>query len=259
VGSASVDAATARQWIERWDRQQEDHQPDREGRFTALIDVVEEATGRPDPLVLDFGCGPGSLGVRLAGRLTGATVIGVDADPVTLTLGRAVYGDRITFADIDLRDPGWPAALPLDRPADAAVSTTALHWLSADALCAFYSELAAILRPGGVFVNGDGLYEDPEVAPALARLGRALTEREDRRSFPDGHRESWRGWWEAVTADPGLAPLMAERAVRNVGADHSTSGAALLRTHVDALRDAGFAEVGTLWQRGDYRILTAIR
>jgi len=28
------------------------------------------------------------------------------------------------FADLDLREPGWPAALNLDRPADAAVSTT---------------------------------------------------------------------------------------------------------------------------------------
>jgi len=35
---------TARDWIERWDRQQEESLPDREDRFTALIDALDEAT-----------------------------------------------------------------------------------------------------------------------------------------------------------------------------------------------------------------------
>ena len=58
----------ARTWIERWDAQQQSYLPDREDRFTALIDVVEATAGRPDPLVLDLGCGPGSLAVRLLHR-----------------------------------------------------------------------------------------------------------------------------------------------------------------------------------------------
>ena len=93
-----LDRDTAREWIERWDRQQEESLPDREDRFTALIDAVEEGTGRPDPLVLDIGCGPGSLGVRLLARLPRATVIGIDADPVSLTLGRAAYSGRARAA-----------------------------------------------------------------------------------------------------------------------------------------------------------------
>ena len=55
---------TALGWIERWERQQEDLLPDREDRFTALIDAVELGTGREDPVVVDLGCGPGSLSVR---------------------------------------------------------------------------------------------------------------------------------------------------------------------------------------------------
>src|ERR1700722_19417999 len=88
-----LDAADARDWIDRWDRQQEVYMADREERFTALIDAVEAAAGRPDPLILDLGCGPGSLAVRLLARLPAATVIGVDADPVTLALGRAAHAD----------------------------------------------------------------------------------------------------------------------------------------------------------------------
>src|SRR5467141_1969901 len=91
-GVPELDRDTALDWIERWDRQQEESLPDREERFTALIDAVEAGTGRPDPLVLDLGCGPGSLSARLLARIPAATVIAVDADPVTLSLGRAAYG-----------------------------------------------------------------------------------------------------------------------------------------------------------------------
>src|ERR1700729_1988150 len=82
----ALDAAAARDWIDRWDRQQEVYMPDREERFTALIDAVEAGTGRPDPLVLDLGCGPGSLSVRLLGRLPPPplTLIGIDAHPPAL-------------------------------------------------------------------------------------------------------------------------------------------------------------------------------
>src|ERR1700687_3303565 len=110
-----LDAAAARDWIERWDRQQEVYMPDREDRFTALIDAVEAGAGRPDPLVLDLGCGPGSLAVRLLGRLPSASVIGVAADPVTLALGRAGYAGvpGLRFADLDLRESGWVSRLGL--------------------------------------------------------------------------------------------------------------------------------------------------
>lgn len=79
--AADLTTPAARAWIDRWDTQQQGYLPDREERFTALIDAVAEAAGRPDPLVLDLGCGPGSLATRLLDRIPGATVVAVDADP----------------------------------------------------------------------------------------------------------------------------------------------------------------------------------
>lgn len=255
-----LDRDTARDWIQRWDRQQEEGLPDREDRFTALIDAVEEGTGRPDPLVLDIGCGPGSLAVRLLARLPRATVIGIDADPVSLTLGRAAYQDvpGLRFADLDLRVPGWSARLGLSRAPDAAVSTTALHWLPEPDLRSLYAELASVLRPGGLLLDGDHFALDARESPVLARLDPALRRREDQRRFPGGHAESWSGWWEAVAADPALAGHAAERQRRHVDAGHHGSESTQLATHVEALRAAGFAEVGTLWQRGDNRLLCAV-
>ncbi|MGV9307604.1 MULTISPECIES: class I SAM-dependent methyltransferase [unclassified Nonomuraea] len=245
--------AAAKEWIARWDRQQEGYLPDREERFTALIDAVE-ALGRPDPLVIDLGCGPGSLSARLVERLPEATVISVDADPLLLGLGRAAY-PHLRFLSLDLRTPGWTRQLGLDRQADAAVSTTALHWIAGPDLATLYGELAAVLRPGGLLLNGDHLDSD-DATPSLARLERAVHERETERYFGGDLPEGWKQWWEAVAADPDLAALNTARTT--AGSSHSGAESNLLSTHVDALRGAGFAEIGTLWQRGNNRLLCAV-
>ena len=61
-----------------------------------------------------------------------------------------------------------------------------------------------------------------------------------------------------MTADPALAAETAERARRTHGGEHHGSPSGRLSVHVEALRAAGFAEVGTIWQRGDNRLLCAV-
>ena len=262
TSTAELTPAAARTWIERWDAQQAGYVPHREERFTALIDAVAAAAGRDDPLVLDLGCGPGSLAGRLLDRLPAATVVAVDADPVLLALGRAAAArPGLRFADLDLREPGWTAALQLDRPADAAVSTTALHWLSPAELAALYAELATALRPGGVLVNGDHLAEDAGDAPTLARLSDALLDAERQRQYPAGppeHPENWADWWTAVLAEPALAGPAARRGDRSRLPAHHTAQSEFLAMHVAGLRAAGFSEIGTIWQHGASRLLCAV-
>ena len=273
-----LDHDIARAWITRWDRQQEVYLPDREDRFTVLIDAVEAGAGRHDPVVVDLGCGPGSLAGRLLDRLPAATVIAVDADPLLLALGRAAEDGRdgLRFVDCDLRIPGWSAALALDRPADVAVSTTALHWLTEAELQLMYSEVARVVRPGGLLLNGDHFVVDE---PALARLERGLMEAQKRRTagghaHPCGHsvdgsaaaaahdcgqHENWSQWWAAVAADPRLAHLNAEREHRWAAAAHHGTESGRLAAHVGALGAAGFGQIGTLWQRAENRVLCAFR
>jgi SAM-dependent methyltransferase len=298
--TAHLSQAAASAWIDRWDAQQESFLAGREERFTVLIDAVEESAGRPDPLVLDLGCGPGSLATRLLKRIPAATVVAVDADPLLLALGRTARSGRtdaagavgdaadaagevpdaagsgsagsLRFVGLDLREPGWTKGLGLDRQADAAVSTTALHWLPPDALAAMYAEVATVLRPGGLVLNGDHLAEDEAEAPTLARLGRALNDRELERQRdshgrrggfsgvvqPGQEQETWDGWWDAVTGDPVFADLVAERRRRFRDFEHHGSPSGRLGVHIDALRAAGFAEIGTIWQHGDDRVLCAV-
>ncbi|GGK91992.1 class I SAM-dependent methyltransferase [Nocardia jinanensis] len=253
--AARLDPGRARYWVERWDRQQERYMPDREARFDVLGDVLIELLERPDPLIVDLGVGPGTLSGRLLTRLPGATVVGVDADPLLLTLAETVYGSarfRTVFAD--LREPGWFAALDLARAPDAFVSTTALHWMNRSPLRALIETCARALPPGGIFVDGDHLYEGPG-GPRLDSLGRALTARRAQR-VGTATAEDWSAWWSAVGAAPELADLVRRRAG---GFEHTVTDRPTAGDYTDFLRDAGFAEAGTVWQYGDDRVVVGIR
>src|SRR5262249_1384188 len=95
--------------------------------------------------------------------------------------------------------------------------------------------------------------------PVIERLGEALIAREERRRFPRGHPETWTGWWEAVAADPDPAGLAAPRERRQLDSQHHGSASGRPPTHVEAPRAAGLGAVGTLWQRGNNRILCGVR
>lgn len=244
-------------WVERWDTQQRGYVPQREERFTVLLDALEAVVPASAPVVLDLGCGLGSLTDRLLRRRPGATVVGVDRDPVLLALaGATVDTPGARFVDADLRAPGWLDALGLDGPVDAAVSTTALHWLDEGQLRRLAVDLAQLVRPGGVVLDGDHLRHAAGTR-RLAAAARAVGEARATRFGREPAAETWEAWWTAVRADPRLADVVAARDARSW--DHSDAHAATEEQAVRALRDAGFAEVGRLWQYGDDRLLAAVR
>ncbi|MER5544014.1 class I SAM-dependent methyltransferase [Streptomyces sp. NPDC002589] len=249
--------ATAERWVERWERQQQRYAVEREERFTVIADVVEHitasVTGRP--LVVDLGCGPGSLAARLARRLPGADIVAVDRDPLLLELARTHHPDAARYVDAVIGEEGWTESLGLDRPLDAAVSTTALHYLSPDGLRRTYRHIAGLLRPGGVLVNGDHLPQDePGLAGIAGHIGRRRAERQ--RVFA---HEDWSSWWTAVAEDPELADLLTARRSRQP--DRGTGGTARLSlsAHLGLLREAGFGCAGAVWQYGDSHVVVAIR
>jgi SAM-dependent methyltransferase len=243
---------TAQRWVQRWDRQQEHNIPDREERFRVVIDVVRTAVGAGPANVVDLGCGPGSLSARLAAALPQVSVVGVDADPLLLGLGAANAGSRVRLVEANLGNPGWPARTGLTGQWDAAVSSTALHWLSPDALAALYRTLAEKLRPGGVFVNAD------HMGPGLSTLDTIAMAVRDARTARVGtdRNEDWGQWWAALHEDADLAPLLDGRAAAPI--DH-TENDLTVGQHAELLRAAGFAEAGPVWQFGDDHVLVAVR
>lgn len=247
----------ARHWLDRWDQQQRVYIADREERFAVIADVVAASADRDDPVVVDLGAGPGSLSVRLLDAIPDASVLDVDADRLLLGLAAAAYADRdgLCFHETDLRGSGWVEELRglLPSPADAVVSTTALHWLTEAELAAVYAGAAALLRPGGVLVNGDHLADDAGRVDTLARAVGAG--RDGRVGVGDG--EEWAPWWEAVGAAPELADLVTERGPRAI--EHDVPDVPSLQTHQRLLLEAGFSETGVVWSHGQDRVVVGVR
>ncbi|MBE1462025.1 class I SAM-dependent methyltransferase [Kibdelosporangium phytohabitans] len=247
-------STAAEAWLRRWDAQQERYIADREERFSVLCDIVETALADVAwPVILDLGCGPGSLAGRLRDRLPRATIIGIDSDPLLLGLARSHYGDGITWVDADLSGDGWLAEVP---PAvHAAVSTTALHWLPQREVAQLYRAVGELMPPGGVFVNGD------HMGPGDEGLGDLAAAIRDRRAARVGveQNEEWGAWWDAATSSPELADLVKARAERLVHKERHAENTLSVRAHADLLRAGGFGSVAPLWQVGDDHILVAVK
>ncbi|KJS56490.1 methyltransferase [Streptomyces rubellomurinus subsp. indigoferus] len=250
-----VDAALAETWIERWERQQERYAVEREERFTVVADVVEQVAGhRPRPLVADLGSGPGSLSARIAARLPEAEVLAVDIDPLLLALGRARHPRVARWVETLIGRPGWLDALGLDRPLDAVVSSTALHYPPPRTLLGIYRDLAEVMRPGAVLVNADHLVPEE---PPLAELARAVERRRSQRRGA-GTAEDWSQWWAAAARIPEFAELLAARARQVPPCDGDGNGLSAAR-HAELLLRAGFRQAGPVWQYGTSAVLVALR
>lgn len=240
-----------------WDRQQESFNPDRERRFDAMFDILEASLPRRFT-ALDLGCGPGSLTARLLRRFPRARSVAVDFDPVVLAIGRGALRSlrsRITWVDAPLGRPGWADVLPARRY-DAALSTTALHWLDGKALRRLYGDLGRLLRRGGLFLDGDLLPWDAD-----RRWLRRLSEDVRKVRFGGVPLQSewaeWTRWWERTERDSRLRALFEERKRRASVHPHGESPS--LGVHERALRRAGFREVAVVWQDLENRILVGIR
>lgn len=247
-------------WYRSWERQQEQFNRNRERRFGAILDVLA-ATVPSRFAALDLGCGPGSLSVRLLARFPRARSVAIDFDPVVQRIGQGAFGTvggRLAWVHADLGREGWARSLPFPTY-HAAVSTTALHWLDRGRLRRLYGDLARLVRPGGVFVNGDRMPWGP-ARPYLTKVAKNVRSVRLRRAGLRGDRHGrdvWRAWWETARHDAVLGPLFAERDPRGVA--HPHRGDLPLATHREALEEAGFRSVDVVWRDLEDVVLLARR
>jgi len=244
-------------WYRSWEAQQESFNRNRERRFTAMLDVVS-ASLPARFTALDLGSGPGSLSARLLSRFPRARCVAVDVDPVVGRIGREALGTfhgRLTWVEANLGAPGWERNLP-GRKFDAALSTTALHWLDRPRLQRLYRDLGRVLRRGGIFVDGDRLPwgDDRRVLSRLAAEVRTVRSRCAGRAAGWG---AWNAWWDAARRDPELGPLFSLRKGR--GSGHPRTGDLPLSVHVRALRRAGFRTADVVWRDLEDAVLFARR
>ncbi|MGI0055540.1 MAG: class I SAM-dependent methyltransferase [Thermoplasmata archaeon] len=244
-----------------WELQQSYEMPSREWRFDRMLDVLSVSVP-PRARILDLGCGTGSLSERILRRLPKARVWAIDYDPVILRIGREGLGrvhGRLTWLEADLRSRRWTNVLPPGR-FDAAVSTTALHWLYSKTLSSVYRKLYHRLKAHGLFLNGDMMGFEPE-QKQVAELARKLRQHwsEHRRQ---GRALGWTEWWKAARGIPELAPEFEERD-RRYATTHGNKPTTLpdpsARAQILALKRAGFSEAEIIYCHLQSRVLLAAR
>lgn len=246
------------QWLRRWDAQQSLYIEERERRYDVMFSFLDELLPA-EITVLDLAAGPGAISERVLRRFPAARSVAVDVDPVLTRLGEAALGDvggRLTWVRADLTDPAWVEQLPHQR-FDAVLSSTATHWLGPAALAGLYRQLAGLLEPGGVLLNGDLL----PLAPHQRRIRATVAGVEERRRQASGAAgaEEWRPWWDALRAEPSLQDAFRERDRIFAGARRRDGGSLGLAFHEAALTAAGFDEVAVIWQDLEERLLLALR
>jgi len=109
---------------------------------------------RPGQVVLDVGCGPGTITAELATLVAPGRVIGVDASAEVLESARAAAEARGVVVELRVGD-----ALALDLP-DASVDVVHAHQVLqhlADPVAAL-GEWRRVCRPGGVVAARDADY-----------------------------------------------------------------------------------------------------
>ncbi|MEK6617575.1 MAG: class I SAM-dependent methyltransferase [Nitrospirota bacterium] len=115
--------------------------------------------------VLDLGCGPADIPIRLVRALQGCRVTGVDGSPAMIRLAEEAV--RVAgLADlIALRCERFQT-LTLPEPADAAISNSLVHHLANP--LQFWYMLKKLVKPGSFVLVMDLLRpETPEAAQAV--------------------------------------------------------------------------------------------
>lgn len=123
--------------------------------YELVLRTAAEDGGLDGRSVLEFGCGTGTLGLRLAGH--GARLTFVDTSPAMLEVLRGKLeqegAPRATVLEGDI------ARLPLaEASQDLVVTLMALHHVPA--MAPMLGRLRSLLRPGGLLLAGDLFRED---------------------------------------------------------------------------------------------------
>jgi ubiquinone/menaquinone biosynthesis C-methylase UbiE len=118
----------------------------REGRWRrAFLDQIAPRSGE---LIVDVGCGTGTLALALKQRAPGARVIGIDPDERVLALARRKAGQagvEIEFLRAFARDASSVGV----ANADKAISSLVFHQTPIAEKSAGLAAMFALLRPGG--------------------------------------------------------------------------------------------------------------
>ena len=216
--------------------------PERGLQHAVIGDLVASAPRAAR--IVELCCGGGLLTRTLLDRFPGVEILALDGSPTMLEAARRQAGPhmaRLTTRLFDLASGDW-RSLPFR--ADAVVSSLAVHHLDGSGKKALFSDITAMLGPGGIFVLADLVEPTTPVGKMIAG-----------RQWDDAVREI------SLTRDGNLAAYEAFRRDQwNIydqpqPAD-SIDQPSSLHDQLDWLRAAGLEAVDCHWMRAGHAIIS---
>lgn len=213
--------------------------PEREWQIEAFGDLVDPGD-RPSTIV-ELCCGEGLLAEALLERFPGATLHGYDGSPTMLAQAQARtarFGARFVPHQFDLAEHSWRAQA---GPAQAMVSSLAIHHLDGAQKQQLFGDVFAMLADGGAFVIADVIAPATPAAEQVAARAwdaavrrRALDLDGDLRGFAAFERERWNMY--------------------RFGDPDDIDKPSRLFDQLRWLAQAGFAEVDVFWMQAGHAL-----
>jgi FkbM family methyltransferase len=119
----------------------------REAVWRSLL--VAAIAPQPGDVILDVGCGTGSLAILLKRRCPQARVIGVDPDPEVLGIARRKARNARLAIELAQVDAGGIAGVVRSGEASKVASSLVFHHLSLTEKRVAFQAILDVLKPGG--------------------------------------------------------------------------------------------------------------
>lgn len=133
--------------------------PHRDEGEAVLLEFVPRRLGT----VVDLGCGDGHLLALVLEHAEVDHALALDLSPPMLAKARERFAGR---PEVDVIEHDLARPLPVSGPVDLVVSSLAIHHLEHDRKRTLAAEVAALLAPGGAFLDLDHVASG---SPALRR------------------------------------------------------------------------------------------
>ncbi len=225
-------------WIQRYDRMQERYLVKRSERFDIITGLIKAVCPSPG-LIVDLGCGTGSLTIKLLENFDSAKVYAIDLDPAILFLTRQRlknFKNKVQVMQADITKMDWDKYIG----ADAVVSATALHWLKAEDLETVYLQIHKILHSGGIFLNADhsGSYSN--------LIQRYWESNREQMLQQTQSADDWDGFWQKFLSELG-GDVRIERQ-KAIGQWEGCEEGIPLQWHFQKLAKCGFENIDCFWR-----------
>ena len=190
---------------------------------------------------VDLGCGTAEPTKRVLEHFRHATGTCIDSEPEMLALARrklTPYSGRIKVREADITSCEI-------QPCDVIFSAKTFHHLPPASLPELFAWIAGVLRPGGCFV----LYDAMSVGPRWGTNARQQSSRFRQRHLQDAVAS------RVATQQEIDTRVEYKRAMKAAGEDVEYEHSA--ENMIDAMSEAGFAEVAVVWRMFADTILLA--